>query len=116
MNMHVCIGCNCVCVRVCVCVCVGMQAFHSTCVCVCVFNVPRLRQANVLVHFHSVSCDGSDPSLDKTGTQPPNVYNLFLMRTAVCKLRGRGAGPCVVIAFHSILSIRIKTCGHMIVT
>ncbi len=39
-----------------------------------------------------------------TGTHPPNTNIRLRRRTVECRLRGRGAGPCVDIAFHCMLS------------
>lgn len=38
--------------------------------------IPRLRQASVLVHFHSFSCVATLTSSMTRGTQPPNTYIL----------------------------------------
>lgn len=38
--------------------------------------IPRLRQARVLVHFHSFSCVATLTSSMTRGTQPPNTYIL----------------------------------------
>ena len=40
-------------------------------------TLPRLRQAKLLVHFHSVSVLGPESTASGlTGTQPPNMYIL----------------------------------------
>ena len=75
-------------------------------------NSPRLRQERELVHFHSVSCVGREPSSAETGTHPPNEKRRFLITTAEWRLRGRGAGPCVVTNAHCTFSVedRASTC------
>ena len=85
---------------------------------------PRLRQAKLLVHFHSVSVLGPESTASGlTGTQPPNMYilcgscdttsqrsydscsaYLFLIIHAVCKLRGNGEIPVSVGINHCITS------------
>lgn len=42
--------------------------------------IPRLRQASVLVHFHSFSCVATLTSSMTRGTQPPNTYILGVRR------------------------------------
>ena len=68
-------------------------------------NLPRLRQERELVHFHSVSCVGREPSSAETGTHPPKEKRRFLITTAEWRLRGRGAGPCVVTDAHCTFSV-----------
>jgi len=81
-----------------------------------------LRQAKLLVHFHSVSVLGPESTASRlTGTQPPNMYilwitwyyirshelcstHLFLIIHAVCKLRGNGETPLSVGINHCITS------------
>ena len=44
------------------------------------FHLPRLREANVLVHFHSFSCVATFTSSITRGTQPPNTNILKCSR------------------------------------
>lgn len=73
-----------------------------------VADSPRLRQTREFEHFHSVSWSGTLPSSDTTGTHPPNEKILFLMSTAVCRLRGRGVGPCIVTEDQRFFSEKRK--------
>ena len=47
---------------------------------VCVYYQPRLRQANELEHFHSISWEGTLPSGPNTGIHPPAIYILMRKR------------------------------------
>lgn len=65
----------------------------------------RLRQASVLVHFHSFSWVATFTSSITSGTHPPNTYILFPMVVAECRLRGSGATPLRLGLFHVRVSM-----------
>lgn len=77
----------------------------------------RLRQASVLVHFHSFSwftalCASpwfsfmsSGPGLEMSGTHPPNTNIRLPMSVDVCRERGSGSGPMVMGRLHSIETV-----------
>jgi hypothetical protein len=57
-------------------------------------NLPKLRHAKELVHFHSdFSLLIPFWSSSTSGTQPPKMYILLAMSVAECRDRGRGAIP-----------------------
>jgi hypothetical protein len=67
---------------------------------------PKLREAKVLVHFHSFSCVATLTSSITRGTQPPNTNMRLPMMVDECKLLGRGAMPWMFGLLQLIVSVK----------